>query len=177
HGSTYVRWGRSGCPLNTERVYSGYAAGNVYSQGAPTGGPSNMLCLPSDPELSNRTAPGNTFIYGTEYQENSFASNSADEDVPCAVCRNPKSFSSLMIPGRKTCYAGWQTEYMGYLASGCFNCKASSFICVDSQPEYIPSGERNDNGHLLYMVGTKCGSLPCPPYHAGLELYCVVCTK
>ncbi|VDI36812.1 Hypothetical predicted protein [Mytilus galloprovincialis] len=154
-----------------------YAAGNVYYQGSYYGGPSNTLCLPNDPELSNRTTPGNSFIYDTEYQENFFGTKSLDEDVPCAVCRNPNSSSSLMIPGRKTCYAGWQNEYYGYLASGCSTCKASSFICVDVQPEYIPSGERNDNGHLLYMVGTKCGALPCPPYHDKLELYCVVCSK
>ncbi|CAC5370417.1 unnamed protein product [Mytilus coruscus] len=177
HGSTYVRWGRSGCPLNKERVYTGYADGSVYRHGSYYGGPSNMLCLPSDPELSNRTAPGSSFIYGTEYQENFFAPNAFNEDVPCAVWRNPNSFSSLMIPGRKTCYDGWQTEYKGYLASGCYSCKASSFICVDSQPEYIPSGTRDDNGHLLYVVGAKCGSLPCPPYHDKLELYCVVCSK
>ncbi|CAC5370407.1 unnamed protein product [Mytilus coruscus] len=151
HGSNYVRWGRSSCPVNTELVYSGYAAGNLYAQSSWFGGPSNMLCLPSDPELSNRTAPGNTFIYGTEYEENAFAPNAVNEDVPCAVCRNPNRFSPLMIPGRNTCYAGWQTEYVGYVASGCYSCKASSFICVDVKPEYIPSGKRNDNGRWYKM--------------------------
>jgi hypothetical protein len=67
---------------------------------------SNMICLSSNPELSNITAPGGSFIYGTEYEDNMFASGALDEDVPCAVCRTSNTYTSIMIPGRKSCYTG-----------------------------------------------------------------------
>jgi hypothetical protein len=94
------------------------------------GGAANTLCLPSDPELSNRTAPGGSYIYGTEYEQNFFTSGASNEDVPCAVCRASNTFTSIMIPGRKSCYNGWQMEYNGILASDSYADKASSFICV-----------------------------------------------
>ncbi|XP_076075852.1 uncharacterized protein LOC143046580 [Mytilus galloprovincialis] len=178
HGSTFVRWGRSQCPSQTELVYSGYAAGQEYYYGTSRfGGPSNMLCLPKDPELSNRTGSSSSRLYGTEFEGNHFAPGSANEDVPCALCRSNDTSSSVMIPGRKSCYSGWKNEYFGILASGCYNCKASSYICVDMNPEFISGGERNNDNNLLYATSMKCGSLPCPPYHNDLEVYCVVCSK
>lgn len=159
---------------------SGYAAGQIYYDSKSTtrfGGPGNMLCLPNNPELSNKTAPGNSNIYGSEFEENRFGHGSLQEDVPCALCRSRNSTTSVMIPGRKTCYKGWNIEYNGLLASSCNHCKASSYVCVDTNPEYIPGGETDDNHNLLYTTGTICGSLPCPPYHNNLELFCVVCSK
>jgi hypothetical protein len=59
-------------------LFKGFAAGqNYYSPGYSTnfGGAANMICLPSNPELSNITAPGGSFIYGTtiflQYKSNS----------------------------------------------------------------------------------------------------------
>jgi cytidine deaminase len=43
-------------------------------------------------------------LYGSEYEENILASDSADEDVPCAVCRSTMTETSIMIPGREACY-------------------------------------------------------------------------
>jgi hypothetical protein len=40
----------------------------------------------------------------------------------------------------------------------------TSYICVDSSPEFVPGGKDDKNGNLLYATGTKCGSLTCPPY-------------
>lgn len=82
-----------------------------------------------------------------------------------------------MIPGRKSCYSGWTMEYNGRLASNAYTYRASSYVCVDMNPDFIAGGEANNNHNLLYATGSKCGSLPCPPYHDNLELYCVVCTK
>ncbi|VDI79940.1 Hypothetical predicted protein [Mytilus galloprovincialis] len=181
YGSSYIRWGRTQCDgANSELVYSGYAAGQIYYDRKSTtriGGPGNMLCLPNNPELSNRTASGNSNIYGSEFEESTFGHGSRQEDVPCALCRSRNSTTSVMIPGRKTCFKGWKIKFNGLLASSCNTCKASSYVCVDKNPEYIPGGETNDNHNLLYTTGTICGSLPCPPYHNNLELLCVVCSK
>ncbi|CAG2199574.1 unnamed protein product [Mytilus edulis] len=171
---------RSTVLLISVREEHRYAAGQIYYDRKSTtriGGPGNMLCLPNNPELSNRTASGNSNIYGSEFEESTFGHGSRQEDVPCALCRSRNSTTSVMIPGRKTCFKGWKIEYNGLLASSCNTCKASSYVCVDKNPEYIPGGETNDNQNLLYTTGTICGSLPCPPYHNNLELLCVVCSK
>lgn len=159
----------------------GYAAGsNHYHIEAKSyyGGASNTLCLPNDPEISNETYSGTaSFLYGSEYEQNYFASNSDDEDMPCVVCRMRTAATALMIPGRKSCYSGWNMEYTGLLASGNQAYSPSTYLCVDGQPEYIPSGQDDKNGHIFYVVGYKCGSLPCPPYHNNRIVYCVVCSK
>jgi hypothetical protein len=82
-----------------------------------------------------------------------------------------------MIPGRQACYNGWKMEYEGFIASGHVIYSASNYICIDRNPEYIPSGKAGIDGHLMYMVGIKCGPLPCPPYDNNRKLNCVVCSK
>ena len=136
-----------------------------------------MLCLPSNPELSNKTISASSHIYGTEYDNNQFGPGAYNEDVPCAVCRSTNTSSSLMIPGRKSCFAGWKKEYDGMIASGAYSQAASSFICVDAQPTYTSGGSRNNDDNLIYVTAMKCGSLPCPPYKDNLEVFCVVCSK
>ncbi|CAC5405234.1 unnamed protein product [Mytilus coruscus] len=153
-----------------------YTAGQYYN--APLGGPANTLCLPDNPEIPTSSYTYHAIdLYGTEYETNFFRNNSQDEDMPCALCRNNGSSSSVMIPGRRTCYAGWNMEYTGILAAGSHGHSASNFICVDKDPEYIRSGKASDNGHLMYVVNVKCGSLPCPPYEENRQVYCVVCSK
>ncbi|XP_063447631.1 short-chain collagen C4-like [Mytilus trossulus] len=180
-GSTYVRWGRSICSGDsTELVYSGYAAGQLYLHTSFTnrhGGPSNLLCMPGDPELTNISGNGTSLLYGAEYQENILKPDAHDEDVPCAVCRNTKTQNTLMIPGRKSCYSGWQKEYQGLVVSGHLAYSASSYLCLDKDPEYVPGGHVNNDGSLLYVTTTKCGSLPCPPYTNDKAINCVVCSK
>ncbi|XP_063446598.1 short-chain collagen C4-like [Mytilus trossulus] len=177
--STYIRWGRSNCSgINTELVYSGYAAGEKYTWSSSyKGGASNMLCLPNNPELSDKAGSGDSFIFGTEFEGNLFASDSDDEDVPCALCRSSNTASSVMIPGRKTCYAGWKKEYNGKLAASAYSYTPSPYICVDANPTYVNGGQQNNNDHLLYVTAMKCGSLPCPPYKDNVQVYCVVCSK
>ena len=117
-------------------------------------------------------------MYGAEFETNFWASNSHQEDVPCAVCRNPRTVSSIMIPGKNVCYSGWNLKYYGYLSSGYWNfASASSYNCVVISPEYVPSGSEDRNGKLFYRVLAKCGSLPCPPYVNNYPLTCVVCSK
>ncbi|VDI79937.1 Hypothetical predicted protein [Mytilus galloprovincialis] len=178
-GSNYIQWGKLICSA-AETVYSGFATGQRYDTTKYTdrfGGPANFLCLPNNPELSNRTIPGNSFIYGTEYEENFLHSDSDSEDVPCAFCRSNGSASTAMFPGRKTCYDGWKMEYLGYIMSGYFGYRASSYICVDIDGEYVQGGKPDIDGQALYATGTKCGTLPCPPYNDNMAVYCVVCSK
>ena len=156
----------------------GYAAGEKYTHGSSyTGGASNMLCLPSNPEPSNNTISASSQLYGTEYEDTQFGSGAYNEDVPCAVCRSTNTSSSLMIPGRKFCFAGWKKEYDGIIASGAYVYASSSFISVDAHPTYTPGGSRNNNDNVIYVTAMKCGSLPCPPYTDNLEVFCVVCSK
>ncbi|CAG2242397.1 unnamed protein product [Mytilus edulis] len=156
----------------------GFAAGQEYLHSHYYGGPANMLCLPNNPEISNRTAPGNSLLVGTEYDNGNFFANGAhNEDVPCALCRSSNTSASIMIPGRKSCDSGWKIEYNGILASGAFTHKPSSYICLDSHPEFLQGGQGDQNGHVLYGTSTKCGSLACPPYVDNMAINCVVCSK
>ncbi|CAG2201793.1 unnamed protein product [Mytilus edulis] len=157
HGSTYVRWGRTQCEgTNTELVYSGYAAGQRHEHitySSRFGGPANTLCLPKDPELSNISFTSSwSLLYGAEYEKNEFAPDSGDNDVPCAVCRNNHASSSIMIPGRHFCYSGWMQEYNGILASGHTGSSASSYICMDKNPEYISSGEKKMKTPTCFLL-------------------------
>ena len=192
-GSTYVRWGRTSCPGNdTEQVYSGYTAGSLFSD---TGAAANYLCLSPVAQWAKYTDAVDSFakIYGAEYETwNANANTNAgakqrsnfffgkslvDDNVPCSVCRSSRS-SVLMVPGRNTCLNGWNLEYAGYLASGAnYQAAATEYVCLDANPEAVPSGFSNQNGKLFYLVEGICGSLECPPYENGRELTCAVCSK
>ena len=84
-----------------------------------------------------------------------------------------------MMPARDDCPNGWTEEYHGYLMTAHWNhAKSRDFICVDSDPESVPGSYRGHNGALLYLVQANCGYFStCPPYYAGRELTCSVCTK
>ncbi|VDI44163.1 Hypothetical predicted protein [Mytilus galloprovincialis] len=178
-GSTYIRWGRKQCSgLHTEIMYTGFASGQDYHRSNYYGGPANMLCLPNNPELNNRTGTSYSFLSGTEYENgNFFVNGAANEDVPCALCRSVNTSTSIMIPGRESCDSGWKLEYHGILASGHYGNKPSSYICLDSHPEFLQAGEDDKNGHLLYATQTNCGSLACPPYVNNKAINCVVCSR
>ena len=188
--ASYIRWGRTTCPGNgSESVYDGFAAGSHYTH---KGGASSMLCLPKDPDwdagkTNDATAGsgGTGLIYGTEFEDGSgrndklFGESHYQRDVPCVVCDVTKRSTVLMIPGRSKCYPGWTLEYAGYLMSGHYeHAGATDYYCVDKDPQDLPDGTTNENGHLLYFVEARCvASLRCPPYVSGREFQCVVCTK
>ena len=97
--------------------------------------------------------------------------------MPCAVCESPRS-KVLMTPAMTGCHSNWTMEYTGYLMAGTYDQRgASDYVCMDSDPGFVPHGDRNDKQHILYLVEAQCGSLPCPPYVQGRELACVVCSK
>ncbi|XP_052790606.1 short-chain collagen C4-like [Mya arenaria] len=189
-GSVYTRWGRSTCPPNgTDLVYSGYTAGNLYSEV----GAADYICLTSQPlwgAYDDSQQPMSARIYGTEYQFHEqnfpklgvefFGNDLHNHDAPCAVCRTSRD-TTVMIPGRNQCYPGWTKEYAGYLVSGASghpNFKSgTNYACLDSNAQVENGDYQNNNGKLMYMVEAVCGSLRCPPYVQYREITCVVCSK
>ena len=136
----------------------------------------NYLCLPKQPEWLTRSANGNAYLFGGEYDSTEFGLQDGD-DIPCAVCRTTAN-SVVMIPARVNCYSGWTRQYYGYLGTGNKSHKAGSeYICVDRNPEAITRGRTDNGGKLLYMVYTVCGSLPCPPYASSKAATCIVCSN
>lgn len=153
----------------------GYAGGGHYGE---KGSAAEYVCLPPDPDFGKKVGVDGGRMYGAEYYTNFFSSDSNGEDVPCALCRVTSASSAVMIPGKNSCYSGWKLEYYGYLAAGYHDHDvATSYVCVDVNPEYIVGGLDQKYGKLFYGVLAKCGSLKCPPYKQDVPITCVVCSK
>ena len=186
-GQIYVRWGRTTCPGNqsTELVYSGRAGGSQYSK---TGGATNYLCMPDNPDYlqyDSRVQGGN-YVYGVEYDPASGQPLYVNPDVyahnaPCAVCMAVSRCSLLMIPGKTSCPVSWTTEYVGYLMSEHQDYNLpTTYECVDKDPESVPglNGIGWNSGSAIFsLVEASCNGMSCPPYVAGRELTCVVCPR
>ncbi|XP_056006017.1 uncharacterized protein LOC125657659 [Ostrea edulis] len=177
----YTRWGKKSCHSNAELVLSGYTGGSHYTH---SGAAVEPLCLPRDPEWG-RYKDGSdgtrAFVYGAEYETHDSLTNLRrlhDHDVPCAVCLVHNRSVLKVFPARKTCYKGWRLEYEGYLMAGLYNHPAATtYKCVDKNPDIITGGHYNHEGYLFYSVEARCGSLKCPPYVHGRELVCAVCSR
>ena len=176
----YIRWGRTVCPnvTGTELVYEGIAAGSWL---AHSGGGSNYLCLPKDPEYSSyRPGVQNLSpIYGAEYETHDQPplGHVNQHNAPCAVCCTSRS-THFMLPGKNTCPTTWTMEYSGYLMTAYHGHHRKTYECIDKDPESIPGSANNTDGALFYHVEATCQwGLPCPPYDAEKELTCAVCTK
>ena len=184
-GQMYVRWGRTTCPGNqsTELVYSGRAGGSRWSQ---TGGATNYFCMPDNPEYLqyDSDVQGFNYVYGVEYnpasgQPLNVKPNVDGHNVPCAVCMAVSRCSLLMIPGKTSCPVSWTTEYVGYLMSGAQgNTLTTTYECVDKDPESVPGLNAGvwNIGMFTHVEASRNG-MACPPYVAGRELTCVVCTR
>ncbi|CAG2213879.1 unnamed protein product [Mytilus edulis] len=179
-GVTYVRWGKKGCPKGVDMVYTGQVGGNYHGNKA---GGVNYLCLPNDPENGESQKDDNAQLFGSEYEIGSSYKPSGmkgdmqEKEVPCAVCFQRRRSVHLMIPGRKTCYKGWTSEYSGFLMTDHKNHSSKDYLCVDKDAEPLDNKTSNENEALLYGIRTKCGSLRCPPYKDATDVRCVVCTK
>ena len=178
----YIRWGRTTCPStqDTQLVYSGRAGGTHH---LTKGGAANYLCLPDDPDYLQYIAgtQGYSYITGVEYQFHSHPSLSAfnGHNVPCAVCYVATRCVALMVPAKIRCPTNWTLEYDGYLASDYHNHGGRTmYECVDKAPESVPGlNGGSDPRALFYLVEPNCNGLSCPPYDAGKELTCAVCTR
>ena len=176
----YTRWGRTICPniTGTQLVYAGRAAGSWWNH---KGGAANRICLPNDPsylQYRSGTQTYRAYLYGSEYYTTDGPLSMFHyHNVPCAVCYVSTRGTVLMIPAKTTCPSSWTQEYNGYLMTERFNHHRSTYECVDQNPETVPGGARSEDGALFYHVEATCTWIACPPYTAGRELACVVCTK
>ena len=181
-GVVYVRWGRTSCPTGngSELVYSGRAGGSNYEH---FGGGANIICMPNDPEYDESATgtQGFSYVYGIEYQSTTHQPTYSvdNENVPCAVCYVSTRHTVLVIPARMHCHANWTTEYTGYLMAGYYNHNGrTTYECIDKSPDTISGLESyNRKSAFLYHVEAECTGLSCPPYDAGKEITCVVCTR
>ena len=184
-GVNYICWGRTTCPdtEGTQLVYSGVTAGSHHRQ---KGGGAEYLCLPGQPEFL-RVTPGHQSVrnklYGAGYQTNDNSpafGNMFNHNAPCAACSTSARGQKIMIPGKVNCTSSWTREYYGYLMTErTHNVHLrSSYVCVDVNAESVPgSAGFNYNGAILDFTEAVCSGIHCPPYTAGYELPCVVCTK
>ena len=176
-GSTYIRWGRTTCPSGTGArvLYDGYAGGSWFDH---SGGGSNHLCLPRDPDLVNIEGGTRSYMYGAEYETHDTDHRFVrlhDEKVPCVVCFTPNT-NVVMIPAKSTCHADWVLEYNGFLMSDQYLHRRTDYVCMDSEAVGHNETQGNLNGAVFYFVEAKCGALPCGPYIDGYELTCAVCS-
>ena len=115
-------------------VYSGGVGSSSHSH---TGGGGEFICLPNNPKYDQYKDgfQSNSYIYGTEYEVNSynpFKNNLHDHDAPCVVCYVQSRATQLVIPARNDCPSGWTEEYHGYLVAGYHSHKHSTnFLCID----------------------------------------------
>ena len=179
----YTRWGRTVCPNNTgtQLVYSGIVGGAAHN--AAGGGGANYICLTNSANYSDYEPGvlGYSMISGTSYgsvgQQPLIAVRT--HGTPCAVCLVTTRSSHIMIPGTFECPDGWTREYDGYLMAGATRWDRNSkmYVCVDSDPESIPGTAGGAWPAIFYHVEASCNNqIPCPPYSAGKELTCVVCS-
>ncbi|CAG2244672.1 unnamed protein product [Mytilus edulis] len=109
-GVTYIRWGKPSCPKGVDIVYTGQVGGNQYTH---KGGGVNYLCLPNDPENGHHQSYDNDQVHGGEYKldaktkPSGWSESMGDKEIPCAVCYQKRRSAVMMIPGRQTCYKGW----------------------------------------------------------------------
>ncbi|XP_070177739.1 uncharacterized protein [Littorina saxatilis] len=169
--SSFIRWGRKSCPVNSALVYAGVAGGKLHSH---KGSGTNPLCLTLTPQFDDAKVPSHYgYLYGAEYET---IPGHEDHNVPCSVCLASQS-TTIMVPGTLSCPSGWTSQYTGHLVSQLADHFATEYVCLDGSPEHSLNDESNENGLLFYYVITVCGSLPCAPYINNRVVTCVVCSK
>ena len=162
------------------------------------GGGTNYLCLPDDPQYDLQHVfdiPGaryHDFLRGTRYR--GFGDSITNRRVPCVACETDQRVNRIMMPAKTSCPSGdWTLEYKGIISSMAEHDRqgdtdlfddryyATSYVCVDSDPETLGVNITYPEGSLIYLVGADCsgsGALKgCPPYEQGPALPCVVCSK
>ena len=185
-GVTYTRWERTSCPSNTEAqlVYSGRAGGTNF---AAHGGSAERISrsLPDDPDyipgsLNLSSSSAKSVVQGVELEVGYIGSpyeHLHDHNAPCAVCLVPTRSTTIVIPAKTVCPLTWTREYYGFLMTDYDGFFRSSYVCLDANPEVIPTASNDTNPSLLFHAVTDCNGIACPPYESEHMLSCVVCTK
>ena len=176
-GVPYTRWGSSSCPLTVELVYSGRTGS---SASGDTGGASNYLCMPEDPEYLLPHEPGvqgHSSVYGTEYGD-ALVTGHGQNSTPCAVCFASTRYTVIKVPAKTTCPSGWTREYHGYLMSANTTSGRTLYECVDKSMEFVAgTGLSGSGSGQFWHVEANCNGPTCSPYDNEKELNCAVCTK
>ena len=137
------------------------------------GAGANHLCMPNDPDHMQYDSGvlGASTIYGVEYRPHSSQPSSRGHNVPCAVCYTATQDTVVMIPAKIYCPSKWTVENIFHYRS--------MYECVDKDPESVPglNTEITEMSALLHVEPVCTGSFSCPPYDAGKELTCVVCSR
>lgn len=198
-GSTYIAWGWVKCPTvtGTATVYTGWSGGGYYQH---QGSGVQYLCMADVPEWGsyNNGSQNAALLYQTEYETSGYGVNQIkgvhDREMACAVCLTKKRGFMLMVPGRRTCYSGWTTEYRGFLMSSHHGHNhATEWICVyENAQRTTIHNNGNQQGSLIYVTEMECTShvacnscpaqrIPqaggCARYAQNREIACSVCTK
>ena len=157
-------------------MYDGYAGGSWYSS---TGGGSNYLCLPRDPDLFQIGGGTRNYVYGAEYETdgtNHIFAQLHNTEVPCVVCHTPNT-NVVMVPAKSTCHSGWILEYSGFLMANYRDYHRTNYVCMDGEAEALDDSHGDQGGAAFFFTQAVCGgSLPCGPYIDGYELTCAVCS-
>lgn len=178
--STFVRWGRNSCSgiTNIREIYAGWAAGGHPSH---AGSGANYLCMANNPEYLagfNDGDQNGALLYRAEYRTAGYGVSTLaslnNQDVPCSVCEITAE-KVQMIPGRRTCPAGFTLMYEGYLMSYHYTqLHRGEFICLDRAAEPLTGGSAN-NEDGAPMFPTETESPPGYGYVHDREVTCVVC--
>ena len=173
--TTFVRWGRSVCPNSTQLVYTGVVGGGEWSTPGSSG---TVLCLPLNPVAGNLAiGPAlKSELLGAEFHTDPDSHH--DKDPVCSVCLTQGRSSSVLVPATTACPSGWTLDYSGFLMGSYPKDPAGhDWVCVDSAMEPRLDSDRDEDGLKLFYTYTRCGSLPCPPYHNDHLVNCAVCSK
>lgn len=176
-GLTYIRWGRTTCPVGGARiVYSGQAAGTRHDK--PRTGGSPFICVPNQPWYFGQVDPSTPLGNVSQTSSEVLALDKTRSTLhgtyfylPCVLCLVRKRSVQIMLPARKECYRGWHREYDGYLTVQTNWKDHKDVICVDRQSRGLLQDAQYVRG--LYA---SCRTFSCPPYVESERLPCVVCT-
>lgn len=176
-GLTYVRWGRTTCPVGSARiVYSGQAAGSRHDK--PRTGGSPFICVPNQPWYFGQVDPSTPLANASDRSPQSQALDKTRSllhgtyfYLSCVLCLVRRRSVQIMLPARKECYRGWHREYDGYLAVQTNWKDHKNVICIDRHSRGLLQEAQYVRG--LYA---SCETLSCPPYVQSERLPCVVCT-
>ncbi len=179
--SAYTVWGKSTCPdtNGTQLVYTGLVGKSHYSS---SGGGIDYQCLSSTPsylKVKDGIQTARSYMTGVEYEdwEGGALAKVNFYGVPCAVCYTTRSVV-ITIPGQHTCPSDWRQEYQGYLTAERHNHgNPSTHVCTHKDLEPLSGTSHNKQSGIMMHVEANCVSHLCPPYQAGKELTCAVCTK
>ncbi len=175
-GSTFIHWGSSKCPQNTELLYSGFGFNGHYTVG---GGGAEPICMaPGDP---GTPGPGTNYgdllnPIGTGNLQRMPPGITEMREVKCAECY--AAGPSFVVWGTSKCPSGWTPAYTGYGMGAYYSGHGkSNRQCVDNVT-FDASVANKTYGDIWY--GTVLWSnddLSTTDYPTNTYVKCSVCVK